>query len=492
MAEQDIAFAAPATGGLAHPLASRKLECLVAKTRKKGGDKATHPEWSSPWIFVFAASGAAIGLKNIWQFPFLVAAYGGGAFIVIYLLCVLLIGVPLFTAEVMLGRCGRKSPVNSIRLLAERSQRAPHWRWLGWIGVTSGFLILSSLSVLAGWIMAYAVRTAVGVLEGLTADGVNNLFRMFVNDPEKQLFWHSLFMVMTMVVIARGVKGGLELLVKYVAPLFFALLFILLIYAVIEGEFGQAATRLLYPDFTKLTRTGILAALGHAFFSLGLGVGAMLIYGAYLSGKAHIPRLSLAVIGIDTLAGIVGGLVVISVVLTGGAEPVSRPELLFQTLPVTFDQLPFGRLMATLFFVALLLAAWLSGIALIEPLAAWLVESIRVSRYTAAIVCGIGAWLLGIITILSFNYWRFSFRFFGGLKTLGSFDLLQILTSGLLLPLSAILIAIFAGWVVQRDLMRTEFNARSPCAYDAWLWSIRVLTPILILIVFFNVHSLFL
>ncbi|MFQ6021265.1 MAG: sodium-dependent transporter [Acidiferrobacterales bacterium] len=464
----------------------------MARTRKRGAERVTHPQWSSSWIFVLAASGAAIGLKNIWQFPFLIDTYGGGAFIVVYALCVLLVGVPLFTAEALLGRCGRKSPVNSLRLLAERSGRARHWGLLGWIGVTAGFLILSSLSVLAGWIIAYAVRAATGVLAGLTADGVDSLFRTFVNDPEKQLFWHSLFMLMTVAVVARGVKAGLEPFIKYAVPALFALLIVLLIYAAGAGEFGQAAMRLLHPDFTRVTRMGVIAALGYAFFSLSLGVGAMLTYGAYLPDKASIPKLSLAVVAIDTLAGIVGGLVVIAIVLSGSGEPASRPELLFETLPVTLDQLPWGRVMCTLLFVALLLAAWLSAIALIEPLVAWMVESVRVSRLSATIICGVGAWFLGIVTVLSFNYWRFSFKFFGTLKTLGSFDFLQILTSGFLLPLSGILIALFAGWVLQPELTRAGFNARSPCTYDVWLWSVRVVTPALMLIVLFNVHSLFL
>lgn len=452
----------------------------------------THAQWSSSWVFVLAASGAAIGLNNVWQFPFLVSDYGGGAFIIVYIFCVLLIGAPLLIAEVMLGRRARASPVNSIRRLAEHAGRRPAWGAIGWLGVGAGFLILSYLSVIAGWIMAYAARAAIGTLDGLTVEGMGNLFTTFVADPEKQMLWHTLFIVMTMFVVGRGVKAGLEPVIKYSVPLLFVLLIGLLIYAATVGDLGQAAERLLYPDFTKLTRLGILAAAGHAFFSLGLGVGAMLIYGAYLHDDASIPKLALIVAGIDTLAGVIGGLVVLSVVFAGGMEPVSRAELIFQALPMTFEQLPLGRVMVTLFFISLVIAAWLSGIALIEPLMAWLTENWGLSRARSAAICGLGAWLVGLMTVLSFNYWGFSFKIFGAVKRLGFFDLLQILTSGLLLPVSGLLMALFAGWLLTPELTRAELRMRSPCAYDLWLWSVRLIMPVLLLLVFFNAPSLFL
>lgn len=460
----------------------------MAKSRTKAKQAADYGQWSSPWVFVLAASGAAIGLNNIWHFPFLVGEYGGGAFIIVYLFCVLLIGMPLLIAEVMLGHCARRSPVNSIRLLAEQSKHHRHWGLVGAIGMIAGFLILSYLSVIAGWIMAYAVRFALGMLDGLTADGVHSLFTAFISDPEKQLLWHSLFMVMTIFVAARGVKAGLEPVVKYAAPLFLALMVILLIYVMVTGEFAQAYARLLHPDFTKLTRVGILAALAHAFFSLGLGIGAMLIYGAYLQDKASVPKLSLAAAGIDTLVAIVGGLVVLSVLLAVNIEPVWRAELVFQALPVSFDQLPLGRLMGTLFFASIVLTAWLSGFALIEPLIAWLGETWKIPRLKAAIGCGIGAWSLGIVTVLSFNYWE-SLEV---VKNLGPFDLLQITTSAVLLPVSGILVAFVTGWILRSELTRAAFDVRSPCAYDVWLWSVRVITPVLIFIVFLNASDLFL
>ncbi len=464
----------------------------MARTKITAAKNNAQAQWSSPWVFVLAASGAAIGLNNIWQFPFLASKYGGGAFIIVYVFFVLLLGVPLLMAEVMLGRRGRASPVNSVRWLAEQAGRHRGWGLIGWLGVSAGFLILSYLSVIAGWIMAYAVRAAIGTLGGLTAEGMGNLFSTFVADPEKQLLWHTLFIVMTMFVVGRGVKSGLEPLVKAGVPSLFVLLVVLLVYAAVVGDFGQAAGRLLYPDFTKLTRLGVLAAAGHAFFSLGLGVGAMLIYGAYLQDDASIAKLALTAAGLDTLASVIGGLVVFSVLFAGGVEVVSRAELIFQALPMTFDQLPLGRAMAALFFVSLVLAAWLSGIALIEPLMAWLNETWGMSRARSAVVCGLGAWLLGLATALSFNYWSFTFKILGAVKQFGFFDLLQIVTSAVLLPLSGLLMALFTGWLLKAELTRAEMGTRSPCAYDLWLWSVRLIVPVLLFVVFFNAPSLFL
>jgi NSS family neurotransmitter:Na+ symporter len=464
----------------------------MARRRRSTAYSLVLNEWSSPLLFVFAASGAAIGLKNVWQFPFLLRQYGGSAFLVVYVLCLFLIALPLLIAEVMLGRGGRQSPVNSMRALAERMRRRPLWGSIGWIGMCAGLLILSYLSVIAGWIMAYTVRMAAGALAGLTADGLKSVFAAFVSDPEKQLLWHSLFIGLTMAALVRGVRDSLEPVVRYAVPALLVLLGCSLIYAVAVGDLAKASSELLHPDFTRLTQFGILAALAHAFFSLGLGTGGMLIYGAYLPSGTSIPRLACVVAGIDTLAGIVAGLAVLSVLLAGGLTPVSRSELVFQALPLAYDQLPWGRFMGTLFFVTLALAAWLSAIALMEPWIAWFEETWAISRPIATLICGAGAWLLGIVSVLSFSYWSFTFRFFDALKTLGAFDVLQILTSGVLLPASGILIALYAGWLLKPDWLHRTLEIRSPCAHEVWLWSVRLITPALILVVSLYADRLFL
>ena len=450
-----------------------------------------HERWSSPGIFVLAAGGAAIGFNNFWQFPQLAAQYGGGAFLIVYLLCLLIIGLPLLMAEYMLGRSGRASPVAAFRFLAQRVRGSRLWIVVGAMGVLSVFLILSYLSVIAGWVIAYTLRAASGVFVGLTEDGMGAQFAQLVKDPEKQLFWHTLFMTMTMVMVSRGVRHGLEALARYVMPLLLILLLVLTGYAATTDAFAHAASMLFLPDFTLLSGASVLAAMSHAFFSLGLGAGAMLMYGAYLNVESRIPRLSLYVAGIDTFTSLAVSLVVFSVLSAGGVALTSGPSLVFQSLPLAFDHLPFGRVFFTLYLVLLLLAAWTSAISLAEPVMVWLSERFGMSLRNSTLLCGIGAWALGVVTILSFNNWAFSFKFLGIVKKMGFFDVMQIVTAQILLPVSGILIALFAGWVLKPETTREVLHIRPSWLFPAWLWLMRLVIPVLMLIVLFNLPDLF-
>jgi neurotransmitter:Na+ symporter, NSS family len=442
-------------------------------------------------MFVLAASGAGIGFNNIWQFPHLAAEYGGGAFILVYVVCVLVLGVPLLMAEMMLGREGRGSPIHSFRRLAERVRAEPNWVLVGWMGVIGGFLIFSYLSVIAGWATAYFIRSAFGVFVGQTADGINSLFTLLVRDPEKQLFWHSLFVVATMVVSARGLRWGLEPVIKFFVPLMFLLLMVLAGYAATTDAFGHSLATLLQFDFTRLSSFAILSALAHAFFSLGLGVGAMLMYGAYLDHGAPILKVSLLVAGLDTAAGLLAAIAIFALLTSGGVGMASGPTLVFQALPLAFDHLPAGRLFGTLFFMALVIAAWMTAIALVEPVMVWLGERFNFPRFQAAIVCGAVAWTLGVITILSFNYWAYTFMFFGVLKKLGFFDIVQILTAYVLLPIGGILVALFCGWTLKPFLSRTALALPGSRPHVTWLWLMRLVIPVLLAIVIIRLPELF-
>lgn len=449
-------------------------------------------QWSSPWVFVLAASGAAIGFNNIWQFPQLVAQHGGGAFLLVYLFWVLLIGVPLLAAEIALGRAGRASPIGSLRHLAERARADPNWTMVGALAVLASFLTFSYLSVVGAWTLAYWLRAAVGTLSGLTSDGLSSLFTAFVKDPEKQLFWHALFLGATLLVSARGLRRGLEPVIRYAMPLLFALFFALLGYALGLGDPLASLAPVFALDFTRLTADGVLHAASHAFFSLGLGLGVMLMYGAYL--QAQTPpaagRLAAAVAAADTLAGVVATAVVFAVLAAGQVAPAAGPALIFQAMPLAFDHVPLGWLFSTLFYALLAIAAWQSALALAEPVIAWLTERFAWSRARAALAVGLGAWVLGLAVILSFNYWAFAFKFFGMLKTLGFFDVLQIATAELMLPLTGILVALFAGWAMRPDDTRPWLELRSPCVYDAWLWLARLGIPVTLLVVMFHLPRL--
>lgn len=235
-----------------------------------------HGQWSTRMAFILAATGSAVGLGNIWKFPYITGENGGGAFVLIYLVCIAAIGVPIMMAEVLLGRRGRQSPINTMMTLAAEEKRPAPWALLGWMGVLAGFLILSYYSVIAGWALSYVFRTAGGMFVGATADGVSSIFSQFVSNPESLLAWHTIFMVATMIVVARGVQHGLEKAVRYLMPALFILLIILVFYSMTTGYFSQGLAFLFSPDFSKITSETILVAMGHAFFTLSLGMGAIM------------------------------------------------------------------------------------------------------------------------------------------------------------------------------------------------------------------------
>lgn len=446
--------------------------------------------WANTATFVLAIAGAAIGFKTIWQFPYLAAENGGGAFILIYLLLAMLFGAPLLIAQIMLGRRTHASPARALSELGARVRGRRRWAVVGGIAVIGGFVIFSYLSVIAGWTIAYFVRALFGVLAGLTADGVRSVFAAFVKDPEKQVFWHTLFTLSVVTIASRGLRHGLEPAVRWLVPTVYGILLMLAAYAIRNSNLEDVARYLFNPDFTKLSAHTWLLALAQVFFSLGLGTGVALMYGAYLKADASIARAGLAVVGLDILTSVVAAVLVLAILFGGGVAPASGPNLMFQILPLAFDHLPFGRWAVAAFFAMLVLIALVAAIALLEPMIVWLEESLGMKRERAAVVCGLAAWTLGLITVFSFNYAAFSFEFLGVEKSLGAFDVLQSATAEAMLPLAALLVALFAGWVLRADVSREELAMRSPCSYDAWIWLLRLLVPPLLLILLFTVYRL--
>jgi NSS family neurotransmitter:Na+ symporter len=439
--------------------------------------------------FILAAAGSAVGLGNIWRFPYTAGEYGGGAFVLVYLLCVALIGIPIMMAEIMLGRRGRQSPINTMLALAKQEARSSGWQILGWMGIVSGFLILSFYSVIAGWTMAYCVRAASGLFSGIDAAGAGAMFAALVGDAERLLAWHSIFMVLVVLVVARGVAGGLETSVRILMPALFVLLILMVVYAMQAGDFDAALTYLFAPDFTEFKENAgeaILSAMGQAFFSLSLGMGAIMIYGSYLKRDSSIAQNTMLVAGLDTLVSILAGLAIFPIVFSHGLAPDSGPGLIFETLPIAFGDMPGGAFFGTLFFVLLLFAAWTSAISLLEPLVAWLVENLGFSRVRAAVLGGVATWLLGIACLLSLNAWS-EVKLFG----MGFLDLFDYVTANILLPLGGILIAIFAGWILSRASSIDEFEMGEGIGYRVWWLLIRYVAPIAVSIVLLNAIGMF-
>lgn len=442
--------------------------------------------WSSRMAFILAATGSAVGLGNIWKFPYITGENGGGAFVLVYLLCIAIIGIPIMMAEVMIGRSGRKSPISAMRILATRAGKSANWQLVGWMGVASAFIILSFYSVIAGWALSYIGYAASGTFAGASAETVGGIFSSLLADPATLLMWHSLFMVLTIAVVARGVRGGLERAVTLLMPALFVLLLVMVGYAAAAGDFARGFAFLFEPDFSKLTTSAVLTAMGHAFFTLSLGMGAMMAYGSYLPENVSIARTAITVSILDTVVALLAGLAIFPIVFANGLEPSSGPGLVFQSLPLAFGQMPGGALFGTLFFILLVFAAWSSSISLLEPLVEWLEEHRGVNRKIAAIGGGVSIWLLGLVSVFSFNIWSeikplSMFKMFES-KTM--FDLLDYLTANIMLPLGGLLAALFVGWVLSSKSARAALEMEDNMQFKIWYALVRYVTPVAVLIVF--------
>ena len=444
--------------------------------------KSIHGEWSSRFAFILAATGSAVGLGNIWKFPYITGENGGGAFVMVYLICVLVIGIPIMMAESMLGRRARQSPINAMQVLSEEAGADPHWHYLGWLGVIAGFLILSYYSVIGGWSVAYVFKAFLGNFSGGDVRDMQELFDGFTGSPLTQIFWHSLFMLATMSVVARGVQGGLEKSVRFLMPGLFVLLMLLIGYAMSTGSYEQGLEFLFTPDFSKITGNAILIAMGHAFFTLSLGMGAIMVYGSYLPKEISIAKTSILIAGVDTAVALLAGIAIFPIVFANHLEPGSGPGLIFHTLPIAFGNMTGGWLFGILFFLMLVFAALTSAISLIEPAVAWLIENHDMNRKTACIWSGSVTWALGLGTIFSFNVWS-DVTFFG--KTF--FQFLDYLTANLMLPIGGFCIAIFAGWIMTQAHSQQELALTKPWYFDVWYFLIRYVSPAAVFLVFLHV-----
>lgn len=464
---------------------------------------SVHGMWSSRLMFIMATVGSAVGLGNIWKFPYITGQYGGGAFVVVYLLCIALIGIPIMMAEILLGRRGRASPISTMKRLAREEGSSRAWSLVGYSGVVAGFLILSFYSVIAGWALAYVFQAASGGFNAVTADGASQLFGALVGSPGQLMIWHTVFILMTTMVVARGVRAGLERAVSVLMPALFVMLLIMVAYALVEGDFARGLAFLFDVDFRKVfelctgpaealdcrfTGEPLLVAMGHAFFTLSLGMGAIMAYGAYVPDRASITGATITIAAADTVVALLAGLAIFPIVFASGLEPSAGPGLIFQTLPIAFGGMPGGQWFGTVFFVLLVFAAWSSSISLVEPAVAWLVDGRGWRRGVAAVMVGALAWFLGIGSVLSFNLWSGEeYRLFG--RTL--FDLKDFVASNIMLPLGGLLIALFVAYGAGRHMALDELSISRQRLFDAWWFVIRYVSPVGIAIVFLNSIGVF-
>lgn len=455
-----------------------------------------HPQWTTRFAFILAAAGSAVGLGNIWKFPYITGEYGGGAFVLVYLVCIALIGVPVMMAEILLGRQGRQSPIHTMRHLVRTQGAADGWQMIGWMGVVAGFLILSFYSVIAGWTLAYIPEALSGNLHGLDKASAGALFGELTGSPWTLLFWHSLFMLLTALVVLRGVRDGLERLVRILMPALVGLLILLVGYAMASGHFLQGIDYLFNVNLQAVfytcqaetctfTAEPLLVALGHAFFTLSLGMGAIMMYGAYMPPRASIASSALMVAIADTAIALLAGMAIFPLVFANNLTPDAGPGLVFVTLPIAFGSMPAGQWFGGLFFILLLLAAWSSAISLVEPAVTWLTERWQWRRIRATLAVTGLAWVLGIGSVLSFNHWSGpEYQWFG--KTL--FDLKDYLASNILLPLGGLLIALFTAWAAGHRFAEQGLALRR--GFTLWWLLIRYLAPLGIGLIFLHAIGL--
>ena len=447
--------------------------------------KSIHGEWSSRFAYILAATGSAVGLGNIWKFPYITGENGGGAFVLVYLGCVIAIGIPIMMAETLMGRRGRQSPINTLSTLSAEAGANKNWHLLGWMGVTAGVLILSYYSVIAGWAIAYVFKAIFG---GFSSDTVviKQVFDDLIASPGQLVFWHTIFMIATISVVMRGVRGGLEKAVQFLMPVLLVILIVLVAYAMSTGEsYFKGLSFLFSPDFSEIDSDAVLTAMGHAFFTLGLGMGAIMVYGSYLPSGVSIAKTSMYIAGADTVVALLAGIAIFPLVFANGLEPGSGPGLIFQTLPIAFGNMTGGWLFGVLFFVLLVFAALTSSISLVEPVVAWMVENKGFSRVKASVISGLVIWLLGVSVAFSFNIWS-EFKVFD--KTI--FNLFDYLTANLMLPIGGFCIAVFAGWVMQQKHVKEELDMPEQ-QYKIWRFLACYVAPGSVFIVFLHVLGVF-
>lgn len=447
--------------------------------------KNKQEQWSSPWGFSLAAIGAAVGLGNLWRFPFIAGENGGGAFVIVYVGFVLLIAIPIMIAELGIGRRGQLSPISTMRQLAGAENRSRHWQLIGWLSIFIPLLGLSYYSVVAGWSIDYIGKAAMDSFRGFSVEESKLALDQLQASPVQILIMHTLFIAAVVLVVSRGVRGGIEKLAKFMMPMLFLLLLIMVTNSIFNADIESGLRFLFTPDFSKLTPTAIAMALGQAFFSVAIGVGVLMTYGSYMPKNFSLATSAATIAVVDTLVALLAGIAIFPLVFQYGLDPAGGPGLIFVTLPIAFGQMPGGYLLGLLFFVLLFFAAFTTAVGMLEPIVSWFNDS-GLKRSIMAFWSGAAAWLVGICAALSFNLWAdykpLSFIAFFQDKTI--FDLMDFLITNLMLPLNGLLIAFFAGWMMSRESTYDELKLQQTWIYNYWRFSIRYVAPLAICLIF--------
>lgn len=425
--------------------------------------------WTKRWTFILAASGCAVGLGNIWKFPYITGENGGGAFVLVYLLCILALGIPIMMAETLLGRAGRANPIVAMRRLARNEGKSAWWSLLGGMGVLTGLMIIMYYSVVGGWALDYVMQSIQGNYIQADALTAKANFGDLAQDQNRQIIWHTLFIVLTAAVVGAGVSRGIGAASEILMPLLMIILVGLAFYSASVGDFSSTLKFMFNTDFSKLSGDSVIIAMGHAFFTLSLAMGSIMVYGSYMPEDSCIGRNVLLVAALDTGIAIVAGLAIFPLIFANGLEPSSGPGLMFESLPIAFGNMPSGAVVGGIFFLLISIAALTSAFSLIEPAVSWL-EQLGIKRVISTVIIALIAWCGGLACVYSSEV----------------FNSLDYLTTNIMLPLGGLLIAIFTGWVLRRVTVRKQLHSISMLSFNAWYITIRFIAPAGVIAVFLN------
>ncbi len=440
----------------------------------------SRPSWGTYGGFILAAIGSSVGLGNVWKFPYEMGIHGG-TFLYVYLVCVLIVAFPLMVSELMLGRMGQANPVLGLINIARKERLSSLWQLIGWLGVLGSFMVFSYCSIVASWILFYTMKSISGAFTAVPAEIVQNQFGALLRNTDQMLLWHTVFILMVVLVSSQAVRSGLERAVRWLMPSFFVLLIILAFYTRQLGDHRAALEFMFEFDWRAINAELVVTALTQALFSLSIGIGILIMYGSYLSGKRPLFAGAGTIMVFDSLIAVLMSLVIFSVAFAYGLAPNSGAGLIFETLPVAFSQMTENSLLvSSLFFILLLFAALTSGFALLEPSIALLTRRLNIQRRTAAWLVGAVAWCSGLLSLYSFSTLKFAFYYFGAEKKYGYFDLFSILSIHFILPLTALLTAILVGWRLQRSVLFSSLAEPRLAVFNVWRFCNRYVVPVLI------------
>ena len=449
-------------------------------------------QWRSQSAFIIVATGATLSLNDFLTFPVLAGQNGGGAFLLLYAIFLFLLGLPLLMAELLIGRLGRSDPSRSFEILASQQNASVYWKTVGFVSLLAAFLIVATFSVIAGWSLSYVFKSGLGIYSSLTANSINSSFSEFLIDSERMMLWHTLFVILLITIGAQQLHKGIERISYLLVPGMIAIMVIGLIIASTSTGFEQSIRYLLHADFSMLDANAPLLALQRAFYTLALGLGAMIIYGSYLPANISIGYSAILVITIDILFSIIVGLTINAMVFSAGMLPGLGSQFAYRILPDVFNQHASGQFFAVLFYMMLTIAALTTSLALMEGPVSYIQRKFSYSRIKSVVLLGMAIWAFGLGSIFSFSVWNGDgltvALFYGGeairiVYNAGFHDVMVAISSHVIQPLAALFLCLFVAWVIPREVSHRELAMPGKYWYEIWNYIIRYITPVLLMIV---------